>query len=235
MKKNDEDRNPIVNTREQPLELHLLCALGDSMHGKPSGSFIEDMEERGQRQLVSQTTRLPTDGLTTDRHGASLGGQLKQDGKEENPWEKMGVKIGEPVVGDEMFTNVELPAGWALKATSHSMWSKLVDDKGRERASMFYKAAFYDRSAFVRLQSRFHVGIQYKEDYEDRRKRSFVLDHATKVGGEDPALYGYEDTPGTVLLVQEWTEDPDGGREACVVWLNERYPQWQDPSAHWDD
>jgi hypothetical protein len=28
------------------------------------------------------------------------------------------------------------------------MWSSIVDDKGKEMVSIFYKAAFYDRDAF---------------------------------------------------------------------------------------
>ena len=38
-------------------------------------------------------------------------------------------------------------------ASDHSMWSKLEDENGVEIASIFYKAAFYDMSAFMRLVS----------------------------------------------------------------------------------
>ena len=34
------------------------------------------------------------------------------------------------------------------------MWSDLLDDKGVKRGSIFYKAAFYDRSAFLRLKEK---------------------------------------------------------------------------------
>jgi len=33
------------------------------------------------------------------------------------------------------------------------MWSYLLDEHGRRRVAIFYKAAFYDRSAFMRLNS----------------------------------------------------------------------------------
>ena len=42
---------------------------------------------------------------------------------------------------------VKLPAGWKKQATDHSMWSKLLDESGAVVASIFYKAAFYDRIA----------------------------------------------------------------------------------------
>jgi len=61
----------------------------------------------------------------------------------------MGIVFGEKV--DDLFTSVTLPEGWHKEATEHAMWSKLIDDQGRERASIFYKAAFYDRSAFMSI------------------------------------------------------------------------------------
>ena len=33
------------------------------------------------------------------------------------------------------------------------MWSYLTDQHGRQRVAIFYKAAFYDRRAFMRLES----------------------------------------------------------------------------------
>lgn len=63
--------------------------------------------------------------------------------------EKLGFVFGEPV--DDLFIKCKLPDGWKIEATDHSMWSTILDNKGKERASIFYKAAFYDRSAFLRL------------------------------------------------------------------------------------
>ncbi len=90
---------------------------------------IERQEAEGQRKMVSSFTTLPAEM----DHGRSL---------------ELGFKIGQPVEGDELFINVEAPEGWELKATEHSMWSDIVDDKGEKRGQVFYKAAFYDRRAF---------------------------------------------------------------------------------------
>ena len=75
----------------------------------------------------------------------------------------------------ELFIKVELPEGWSIKPTDHSMWSNLVDDKGRERASIFYKAAFYDRDAHLSFNRRFRISgkiagydeeqFEYKPEY----------------------------------------------------------------------
>ena len=67
-----------------------------------------------------------------------------KDGKILTSW---GVKFLGPVKGDELFVNVQLPKGWTIKPTTHSMYSDLLDENGYKRASIGYKAAFYDRWA----------------------------------------------------------------------------------------
>ena len=37
------------------------------------------------------------------------------------------------------------------------MWSNLVDKQERVRATIFYKAAFYDRNAFLNVSQRYRV------------------------------------------------------------------------------
>jgi hypothetical protein len=75
-----------------------------------------------------------------------------QDGEE--GWEKLrswGFIIGEIVSDDPIFRSVQLPSGWKKKGSDHNMWSSVVDEAEKERISVFYKAAFYDRSAFMRI------------------------------------------------------------------------------------
>jgi hypothetical protein len=62
---------------------------------------------------------------------------------------KMGVVFGEAV--DDLFINALLPDGWKKISTDHSMWSNLVDDEDKIITQVFYKGAFYDRDAFLRL------------------------------------------------------------------------------------
>jgi hypothetical protein len=95
---------------------------------------IEKQEADGQRDFVSSET-LPT----------------RIDAESKQALEAAGVKFLGPVENDNLFQYVELPAGWQKKPTDHSMWSLLFDDKGVQRASIFYKAAFYDRDAFLRV------------------------------------------------------------------------------------
>lgn len=95
-------------------------------------NLIEAQEARGQDQLV-MSEMLPT----------------RISAEDKKLLEAAGVQFGQPEKNDPLFCKAALPAGWSKQPTDHSMWSKLVDENGVERASIFYKAAFYDRDAFM--------------------------------------------------------------------------------------
>lgn len=123
----------IENTTETIRDDALLL-LAVAMTNRDGGAgFIEAQEAAGQRQLVN-SDRLPT--RTQDDEAEYLA---------------LGFTFGDPDPGDPLFRPATLPAGWRREGTDHAMWSKLVDEHGRERVSIFYKAAFYDRDAFMRL------------------------------------------------------------------------------------
>lgn len=52
---------------------------------------------------------------------------------------------------DDIFWNCTFPKGWRKSATENSYWTDIVDETGNKRASIFYKAAFYDRRARVTI------------------------------------------------------------------------------------
>jgi hypothetical protein len=106
--------------------LYLMEALANE--GRPGQ--IEAMEAEGQRQLVN------SDRLPTDRKG---------------DFEALGFTFGEPDKNDPMFCPATLPPGWTRKGSDHAMWSYLLDEHGKQRVAIFYKAAPYDRRAFMRL------------------------------------------------------------------------------------
>lgn len=114
----------ITNTTREALENPLVALLTSR------GGGIEASERRGQSEFVSSE-------------------QLPADCRGKEKLEAAGVVFGKPVSGDPMFCHATLPKGWKKVPTDHAMWSELVDENGVKRASIFYKAAFYDRSAFM--------------------------------------------------------------------------------------
>lgn len=122
-----------------------LLLLADAMGPGGSGASIERMEAQGQRELVNSET-IPARGS--------------------DALAEIGVSLGEVAADDPMFRKAVLPAGWRREASDHSMWSYVVDELGRRRISMFYKAAFYDRDAFCRMETVYSYLLTCL--YEDR-------------------------------------------------------------------
>jgi hypothetical protein len=114
--------NKITNTTKEEFNPSWLFG------GNPGA--IEDQESIGQQELVN-SCKLPIIC---------------------NNWpalEALGVEITERGLDNDLFHDVKIPNGWTKKATDHSMWSELLNEKNKVVANIFYKAAFYDRSSHM--------------------------------------------------------------------------------------
>jgi len=206
----DKKRVP-YNTSQKARELPMVPLAGAIILG--AGESILRQEKQGQRSFVNSET-LPTD----------MGRYSKYNVKE--ILEDAGIKFLGEVEGDPMFQYVELPTGWKKLPTDHSMHSKLVDEKGRERANIFYKAAFYDRSANLSLSTRFN----FRLDYDRREKEGVAVAHVTD---GDNVIHSTEPIklPDDNRKQYEVSEK---AHEAAIAWLNRQYPDWKNPGAYWD-
>ena len=200
-----------MTTRITPAAL-AAAAAGDMANfiaaSTPGG--IERQEAQGQRDMI-EALRLPrhitTCGVTWDKLVEQWGVSYKPS-------------------DDELFNDVTLPAGWQLVATEHSMWSELLDDRGRTRANVFYKAAFYDRRADMRLT------LRYVVQFFDQRAPD-----------NNPPSCGYRivdqhsgavvETIGTTFH-DEWSE-ADKLRVAADKRIAELYPEHANPFAYWSE
>lgn len=191
----------ITNTTKTP-EMNLLLAMAV---GGPAS--IEMQEKQGQDEFVASEL-LPTD---------------MRD--ERSKFEKMGFVFGEVVKGDPMFVEAKLPAGWRKERTDHAMWSKIVDEKGNERALIFYKAAFYDRSAHMSLSGRYRVDGPYSDDSKGPRTAK-VFDQ--KTGG---VLHTLTRDAGP----EKWDSANSNAQKAAFEWLDQNRPNHRDPLAWLDD
>lgn len=177
---------------------------------------IEAQEAREQKRLVA-STMLPK--------------EVGYDNTREQ-FEAIGIVFGKDV--DDLFVECVIPAGWTKRPTEHSMWSELVDDKGRVRAQIFYKGAFYDRNAHISLSRRFAYGIEPEGGWDNECNRETVSRYVlVKDMGN-----------GTII----WKSDLVAPDEICPwymlseklsqiarEWLAEHYPDWENPLAYWDE
>lgn len=199
-------QNTAKEVQDNPI-LGLLTMMSEG------GKGILAQEAQGQRSFVGSDT-LPTN-IRNDK-----------DFNSKEILEAAGLKFLGPVEDDKMFQYVEFPQGWKKVVTDHSMWSDLVDDKGRVRASIFYKAAFYDRSAHMDISTRFRVS----RDYDLQNKENVAV---TCVTDDGKVVYTTEPIQLPKDTKQKY-EITDQAENIAIKWLDEHYPDWQNPGAYWD-
>ena len=210
-----------------PKDLMLAAMLGGGE------GLIEASERQGQQQATgcgrSRSVSLPAN-LDRYNHGCEAGTTKQR-------LESLSIEF--PGGGDDVLQPALLPPGWRLEPTDHSMWSDLVDANGNKRGSMFYKAAFYNRSAFIRLEHRYTATSEFGEQNEAGRpidenkyRRSCVVDNQT---GEhlhesdwQPKPKGEGDEERAIWTAQDTAD------LAARTWLTEHYPDHDDPMAYWD-
>ena len=135
----------------------------------------------------------------------------------------LGIEFGKTV--DRVFIEAALPDGWKIVPTSHAMWSDLVDDKGRKRAAIFFKAAFYDYNAHISFSCRYVIdGYVNVEVNGVKMRKCQVIDKAT-----DKPLWTSEAAGNRDYDKQ------DAHRDQAKVWLDANYPKHNDPFSYWND
>jgi hypothetical protein len=169
---------------------------------RPGG--IEAQEKAGQTALVA-STNMP-----------------KEMRPSQEAFEKLGFVFGDEV--DDLFVRATLPAGWTRAATDHSMHSDVLDEKGRKRVGVFYKAAFYDRRADAYLVPRFRVEKKYPDGEIEADTMIPVI--ITDGGEEIHRL-------GEAKYLGDW-EASDRLDKEGYAWLDANRPGWKDPVDGWN-
>jgi hypothetical protein len=179
--------------------------------------LIENQEKRGQNNLL-QSEVLPKNCNSCNRK------QL----------EKMGIVFREDA--DDLFVYATLPNGWKKQSTDHSMWSDLIDDKGRKRASIFYKAAIYDRDAHISLNRRYSYRTEPVNGYENNDYREDFWHGVVK--DEETIIWKTNAIPPQPKNDRDarvdWRNSEDELIKKCRDYLNNMYPEWEDYLAYWD-
>jgi hypothetical protein len=192
-------------------EIDAMDLLMRAMKGEDPSDIIRDHEKQGQELLIQGQSRLPR----------RMRGDCDQAG-----YEKMGIVF--EAIADDLFWWVTLPIGWEIARTDHSMWTHLLDNKGRKRAAIFYKVAFYDRDAFIDAYTRYTTHREPAcgwdgENWQNDPYVSVVRDCGVEIWRSDvidPDL-------------ERWKASEIAGKLA-LEWLQEHYPDHNDIHAYWD-
>jgi hypothetical protein len=148
-------------------------------------------------------------------------------------WKAVGAEFGPPV--DKLMRKVKLPEGWKLVRTDHYMYTHLVDGKGRVRGQIGLKRS--DRWASMFLYRRF--GCDPVLD-DDRSKLCYRVTDGKKEIWRTEVVVVPVPAEGVVgppyrVYAEKVEEVEQELRNLCCAWLRERYPNFNDPAAHWDD
>ncbi|HEX8568190.1 MAG TPA: hypothetical protein VF648_21295 [Pyrinomonadaceae bacterium] len=191
---------------------------------------IERQEALGQREFVA-SSKFPR------RISGATREQL------EDHW---GVKFCDDI--DDLFVSVELPEGWKLEATDHSMHNRLLDDKSRVRASIFYKAAFYDRDASLTVNRRFSIhtitwlsgdkrpeGLDSYEIKNITPVYSIVKDCEQEIFRTTESFFTEKyDSENHWEWWKSWENLEKQKRAEAAAFLEKDYPDWENLFAYWD-
>ena len=200
------------------LEAMLLAQNGDN----PSKA-IENQERRGQVKVVCNQ-RLPKKGDRCDTQNDIEALKIQ--------YESLGIQIVSE--HDDLFWNVKLPDGWEIKATDHPMWNELLDNKGRKRATFFFKAAFYDRDAFIRFTTRFKVSVDHIAPMDAPYEEWKMSDYQGTVKDGDVIIYCTECIPVTGNYSKD-DKIADKLQKMLEDFMQEHYPDYKNINAYWED
>jgi hypothetical protein len=181
----------MLNLNRDMMDLFIGALDGDG------SAAIDRQQARYQRELADpREQRLPIKG---ERYSGDYHAKLQA----------LGFTIGDAI--NELFMKVTMPTGWTIQATDHSMWSNLVDDKGRKRASMFYKGAFYDRDAFLTFNRRFSISSEIPDHDEEQfhQKDEFIIT------GHKPELVPDEEA---INRLEKWGRKISRNNEEMVIY-----------------
>lgn len=216
-----------------------------AMEGENPSKAIENQERRGQ-QTVVRNQRLPKklNDHSVPRDVRWKGVTDSMEWKEEQEiitknnieytrqqYEKMGIVVVEDY--DDLFWTVTLPEGWEIKATDHHMWNNLFDNKGRQRANFFYKAAFYDRDAFINFDTRYHVGVGHTADSGADYEVWKNSDYQGTVKDGETVIFSTECVPVTGSYDGD-DEVKDILKAQLDKYVAEHYPDYENIHAYWD-
>ena len=221
----------------------MLTFLDAWLNSDPSGA-IERQEKRGQEEVVRKQ-RLPKKvndhnvpneiffaGVTKDMSWEDRKAVTDQNviNYTKTMYKNVGIEILDSY--DDLFWNVKLPEGWEVKATDHTMWNEVRDNKGRKRASFFYKAAFYDRDAFIRFNTRYSVEATHvgdPGDYEAWRMSDII----GLVKDGDTIIYSTHTVPATDDYVKDDKIEKEL-YELAEAFLKNNYPDYESIYTYWD-
>jgi hypothetical protein len=167
-------------------------------------------------------------------HYSKYVAKLPVDGSEDGLFSEMGIDFG-PFVKGDVWRGANLPSGWSVKPVPGTKSSVIVDQHSHARATIYVT----DKT-IMRTKSRFRVGRDPYIKNPTSNVRFCIWDSAINFLKEPMVVFEKQHSvpdrnrhssahESRILSFQKEFE------KEAHKWLQERYPQWESPIAHWDD
>lgn len=145
------------------------------------------------------------------------------------PWEQLCRCWGIKVVGSlsARYFAVELPFEWRLQpVAAGSLWSLILDEGGRERASVYYRPAHGEYSALFYLNHRFNIFSHYLDP----------TDHTVRIisARDGQRIFHEFGRVAPTLTVAEYWMEVAMFEATAQNWFDQEYPGWRSPFAYWE-
>lgn len=218
------------------------------LNGGNTSAAIEAQERRGQQSIVrsqcipikSNAHEVPQEFLFKGVSDDSTPFKVRMEQRDKNiiewtkaQYEAMGIKVIDAV--DDLFYSVELPEGWEVKPTDHSMWNDVFDNKGRKRIQFFYKVAFYDRDAFSNFCRRFRTSVDHTAPVDSEYAIWEKSDFIGRVYDDTTVIFETEQIPAPES--KDYVEEEKIKKQLSKIidnYIKEHYPNYKDINAYWD-
>lgn len=210
-------KEPITNTANEAPDWPTVPGFPAGL--LDNGAGILRQEARGTQELSeARGARLPTQGTSTP--------------DEIERCKAIGIKLGPVVSGDPLFRQAQLPAGWTT-APSHedSRTTDILDQHGNRRGYVWYKAASYDRAAYLVILTRYWP----EGDYSDQSYFCVIVtDRATgKPIWGPPAPLTRPQGQSSPAVWKAYDKAKNDQLGEARAWLDTNYPAWKSPAAYW--
>lgn len=144
---------------------------------------------------------------------------------------RLGIEFGPFAKGDVM-RKARLPKGWRLEAIN-KISSVIIDDNDAKRAEIIVDGT---RKTTLKVLPRFLAGLDTSIIDANIRARFCVWDQR-KPTDESVVFEVSYPVPNKVRNIKayERTIRHHAESQECRKWLDEHYPDWENPLAYWDE
>jgi hypothetical protein len=199
------------------------------------GGFKMAIDERrasAALRRASNGERITAESIEAERMAEAIQETLlpKEMDPGRSEWEALGF-VFEEIPDDELMYRAKLPKGWKMVSTDHPMATDIIDEQGRKRGSMFYKASLYDRKASMYLCRRYKVSSDYKVDGYDATYIVYFGNEQERLFVAGEITYSYQ---SPMEEQAKAVEQIDKLKAVAAAWGKEHYPDYENIYAYWD-